>query len=105
MSGRRSKCLWCLVAAAALWRFLSLVSLAVPLEDAGGTPGLLLSYPGTVSFSVWMSPFPLDGKWSPANTSTSGCHGQAYELLANCRFFMSRHGKIRRGPTTQGTDL
>jgi hypothetical protein len=33
---RRSKCLWCLVAAAALWVFLSLVSLAVPLGRRWG---------------------------------------------------------------------
>ncbi|CEL07063.1 hypothetical protein ASPCAL10228 [Aspergillus calidoustus] len=33
---RRSKSLWCLVAAAALWMFLSLVSLAVPLRRRWG---------------------------------------------------------------------
>ena len=67
-----------------------------------GTPGLPLSYFRTMSFSVWTSPFPRHGKSSPANMCTSGCHRQACELLANCRFFMSRHGKIRLVPTTQG---
>jgi hypothetical protein len=33
---RHSKCLWCLVAAAALWIFLTLVSLAVPLRRRWG---------------------------------------------------------------------
>jgi predicted ferric reductase len=33
---RQSKCLWCLVAAAALWIFLTLVSLAVPLRRRWG---------------------------------------------------------------------
>ncbi|KAL6229331.1 hypothetical protein BDW75DRAFT_235286 [Aspergillus navahoensis] len=33
---RQSKCLWCLVAAAALWIFLTLVSLAVPLRRCWG---------------------------------------------------------------------
>jgi hypothetical protein len=33
---RQSKCLWCLVAAAALWIFLTLVSLAVPLKRRWG---------------------------------------------------------------------
>jgi hypothetical protein len=71
---RQSKCFWCLVAAAALWIFLALVSLAVPLKRrwAHSWPSVvisrhheLLSIDITVSFGWRVEPGQYVYLWLP----------------------------------------